>query len=406
MRVINKSITLSAMTVLLSACGGEGGSSSSEVMPTEGVSVNPDLVLINYIDDTTGFMVAIDSSKSTEVSNANGVELNPATGLFVYNGYVYTSGSLANDTVVKYSLNGDTFVHEGELSTGQNARVGSLIFASETKAYAIPLNLPELQIFNPSTMEKTGAIDLSSYAIGDADTNPNASSGVIREGKLYLALAQIDTMQTFKCQAGASVVIIDIESDTVEKHIQDDRACMSGTLEPNNGLVLDELGDIYVNNLGSYGYYPEFTAGYLRIPYGSDEFDPDYYFSTTSLTLEEVSGGSVSYLYREQYAGDGIVHGNFFVPALSSNPPDYVNDKNYLAYQVDLRNQTVTAVDIPATTGWSADSTVLDDGRIVFTRTADTGVGLYYFDPSSGTMTGDQTPSITTEGSPAWIKAL
>jgi hypothetical protein len=390
------------LTLVLTACGGGGSDNDSGTSK----SGQPDIVILNRIDDSTGFMVAMNGSTDTNVDNANGIELNPATGIQVHNGMVYTLGSLYSDDVVKYSLDGNIFTKEGEFSTGQGARAGSIFFIDDNKAYVVTYNTSDLLIFNPQSMSVTGAIDLSEYALGEDDTNPNASTGVIRDGKLYLALAQIDTFQTFRCQAGASVVIIDVETDSVEKHIQDDRACASGVLEPNGaGLIMDELGDIYVNNLGAYGYYPGLQAGYLRIKNGADEFDPDYYFSITDLELPEVPGETVSYSYRDTYGGDGIVYTNLFVPGLSSNPPDYANDKNYAAYAIDLRNQTVTALDIPNTAGWSASS-VMYGGRVMYGRSTDNGGGMYFYDPSSGTNIGDQTASITTEGTPIWMVNL
>lgn len=400
-RNLNRAL-LSVLVMLLASC-----SSSDSGNGGDGNSDQPDLVMMNMIDQETGFMSAFSSTADSTVSSARGVELDPATGIMTHDGHVYTVGSLNFDNVVKYSLDNGTFVKEGEFITGEGARAGSIFFISDSKAYVVAYHRPELIIFNPQTMQKTGAIDISSYAIGSAsDTNPNATGGVIRNGKLFLGLAQIDTFQTFYCQAGASMLIIDVATDTVEKHIQDSRACMSGALEPGTSIFMDELGDIYVNHYGSYGYYPGLTAGYLRIKAGAEEFDPNYFFSFTDLDLTgEVPGGKVSYLYRPSYAGDGVVYGNFWVPALSSNPPDYVNDKNYMAYKVDLRNKTVSAIDIPPSTGWSA-SNVVHDGNVIFARTTDAGAGLYFYDPSSGSTMGDQTPSITTDGNPVWIERL
>jgi hypothetical protein len=398
------SFALSAiLSLVLSACGGGGGGDNNSGSGT--TTSEPDMVIMNRIDDTTGFMVAFNGETATHVDNSTGVELNPATGIQINDGVIYTVGSRYSDDVVKYSLSDGVFTKQGEFSTGEGARAGSLIFTDDNKAYAITYFSSDLLIFNPQTMTVTGAIDLSEYALGEGDTNPNATGGVIRDGKLYLGLAQIDTMETFKCQAGASVVIIDVATDVVEKHIQDDRACLSGTLEPNTGIIMDELGDIYVNNFGAYGYYSGLQAGFLRIKNGADEFDPDYFFSITDLQLSEVPGGAVSYSYRDVYAGDGVIYSNLFVPGLTSNPPDYANDKNYMAYKIDLYNQTVTAIDLPATAGWSASS-VIYQGKVMYGRSTDDGAGMFMFDPSDGTMAGDQMPSITTEGSPVWMVNL
>ena len=400
-KVIKPEINSLASAVLialtLAACGSD--SDSPDYSRSTG---DADVVMINRIDDTTGFLVAADGLNSIEVTNGNGVELDPSSGIMTYNGIVYTTGSLTEDKVKKFVFDGQTFVKEGEFITGEGARAGSIIFVNETKAYVNTLFTPELIVFNPGDMTITNRIDLSPYALGENDTNPNATTGVIRDGKLYLGLAQIDTLETFKCQAGASLLIIDVATDTVEKHIQDDRACFTGALQPNSGLIMDELGDIYVNNDGAYGFYPGLKAGFLRIKNGADEFDPDYFFSITDLELPGVPGGAASYAYHTAYAGDGFAYANLSIPGLSSNPPDYVNDKSFLAYRIDLRNQTVTALDIPPTAGWAGDTVIYDD-RVIFGRSTDFGTGLFFYDPASGTDIGDQIPSITTQGSPVFL---
>lgn len=304
--------------------------------------------------------------------------------------------------MIKYRFDGTTFIDPIELDTGENSIPSNIIFLDDNKAYVVLLGTGELLVFDPSDMSSGGRIDLSSYALGDGDTNPEPSSGVIRDGKLYLALAQIDNLVTWKCQAGASVLIIDIVTDMVEKHIQDDRACLSGPVEPSHGLVLDELGDIYVNQQGSFGFYPGLVAGYLRIKNGTDEFDPDYFFNLSALNLPGVPGEATSNSYHDIYDRDGLLYTNLAIPALVSNPPDFVNDKNLMPYRLDLRNQTATALDMPATVNWAGEVMKYGD-KIVFGMLTATGTGLFSYDPSSGTDIGDQQPFITTEGSPVWI---
>ncbi|MGD9212386.1 MAG: hypothetical protein PVI90_16515, partial [Desulfobacteraceae bacterium] len=156
-------------------------------------------------------------------------------------------------------------------------------------------------------------------------------------------------------------------------------------------------GDIYVNNTGSFGYYPNQNAGYLRINSGEDEFDPDYYFSITDLTGLDVAGGVASYAYNDAYLSNGQVYTNLFIPALTSNPPDYANDKNYQPYMLDLYNQTATKLDMPATIGWSTDL-IKYNGDIIFGLTTVNGSGLY--------RPGESTPFLTTEGTPFFISSF
>jgi len=383
-------------SVGLSGCGSDSDSSPSAGSGSQ----NIDTIVINRVDSKTGFMVGMDSTTDTTVGNGNGVELlSPSAGVFVYNKKVFVTDSLSGDSITRYAVKDGSFVKEAKLSTGQNVQPGSIIWVNDTKAYVTTYQTGELLVINPQDMTITKRMDLSDYALGEGDTNPEPSSGVIRDGKLFLGLFQVDNFTSVKCQGGASVLIIDAATDEVEKHLQDDRTCSSGMLEPNKGLYLDEVGDIYVPNIAGYGYYPGTNSGFLRIRNGAEEFDPDYYFSVSDLTITGVPGEKASYPYQGIYAADGILYSNLYLPGLSSNPPDYVKDKNYKLFKLDLRNQTATAIDVPNTAGWAADMSI-KDGKLLLGRLANAGQGLFWYDPSDGTLKGDQTPSITTAGSP------
>lgn len=394
-----KKMALSCLiAATLNACSSDSGSGDSDTG-----SKTPDLVAVTRIDNETGFIVAIDGKNDTEIKNTHGLEINPSTGVFTQGKFVYTTGSLGSDKIAKYSFDGKNFQLEHELTTGEGVLPSSLIFVNETKAYLTLVKAGELAVINPQDLSITKRLDLSAYALGEGDNNPEPSSGVIRDGKLFLGLSQIDSFQTYKCQGGASVLIIDVASDRVEKHIQDPRACSSGTPEPSEGLILDEIGDIYVINSGAFGYYPGLKSGYLKIKNGAQEFDQNYFFNITDLALSGVPGERAAYPYREYYAGDGQVYANMMIPGLTSSPPNYAEDKNYLAYRLDLRNQTTTKIDVPPTTGWSASIVEYRD-KIIFASETNQGRGLFYYDPSSGTDTGDQSPSLISEGGIVSIK--
>lgn len=399
---INRQISL--LAALIGSLALAGCSSSSGGGGPGETAAGADLVTVARIDDTTGFMVAIDGQNDTAVTNANGIELNPTTGIATYNNFVYTLGSFGANKVAKYAFDGTVFTKVAEVDTGENSLPADMIFADDTKAYVNLVSTGELLVVDPGDLSIKKRIDLSAYALGEGDNSPEPSDGVIRDGKLYLALAQVDSIQTIQCQGGASVLIIDVATDTVEKHLQDERTCSTGRMQPSGGLILDELGDIYVPNLAGYGFHPGKVSGFLRIKNGAEAFDPDYFFPVTGMETN-LPDMPAAYSYLDEYAGDGLLYSTLFIPALSSNPPDFVNDKNYIPYRLDLRNKTATRIDIPATVGWAA-SVIKYKDKIIFGLLTDDGAGLYRYDPASGTDTGDQTPYITTEGSPTWLAAF
>ncbi|MFH2066848.1 MAG: hypothetical protein ABIK15_16740 [Pseudomonadota bacterium] len=392
-------------TLLLSAMMMTAGCSDSDdnsgVLPHQ--SDSSDLVVSNRIDDQTGFVNMVDGTTDRNITNANGVEINPGCGVFVYNGFIYTTGSRNNDKITKYAVQSDnslTKVAETVVYESGGSIPTNFIFVDDAKAYVTLAGIGELLTVNPTDLSITKRIDLSPYALdengatGGSDTNPEASGGVIRDDKLYLALGQIVNFTTFYCRGKASVLIIDTATDAVLKHITDERTCCSGVISPNHGLTMDENGDIYVNNTASFGYYPGLTAGYLRINNGEDEFDPDYFFSVTDLQNLDVPGNVASYAYNEAYFSGGLLYTTLFIPALTSNPPDYVNDKNFQPYVMDLYNRTATKLDMPSSIGWSIDC-INYNGEIVYGLSTINGTGLY--------RAGESTPFITTEGNPFFL---
>ena len=96
--------------------------------------------------------------------------------------------------------------------------VGHLEKVSDTKAYLPLYGQGIVWIINPKTMEKTGEINLTQYAHGD--TNPEPAMGLIRDGKYYLCLTQVDSgkgWQPYADYQQSDVAIIDIQTDKVEK---------------------------------------------------------------------------------------------------------------------------------------------------------------------------------------------
>jgi hypothetical protein len=397
-------ITMILFNILIVVAGCGGGSSGG------GGGVTPvgqaDLAVVTRIDDTTGFITLVNGAVDTGVSNANGMETHPSAGLFSYNGHLYTTGSMNDDQLIMYAVNSDnslTKVAETTVYEGGGSIPTNITFVNDTKAYLELPGVGQLVVFNPQDLTILNRIDLSAYAMdadgefGGDDINPEPSGGIIRDGKFYLALGQFDTFSSWRCRGKASLLIIDTATDEILKHISDDRTCTSGITSPNPGLVLDENGDIYVVNSASYGYYPGTNAGILRINNGEDDFDPDYYFSITDLNDLDVPGGMASYAYNNIYLSNGDLYTTLFIPGLTSNPPDYVNDKNFVPYVLNLWDQTATKLDMEASNGWSTHLVKYND-EVVYGLTTANGTGLYY--------ANENMPFVTLEGNPFTMVCL
>lgn len=273
----------------------------------------------------------------------------------------------------------------------------SLIFASDSKAYIPCAMSGELVIINPETMEKTGIIDLSSYAIGgDTDISPEPTTGIIRDDILYVCLAQDKAM--YQPHAGSHIVLINVKTDAVIKTISDDRATMSSGYYPFLAPVIDEKGDIYIYNVGGFGSALE---GFLRINKGEQDFDPDYYFSIRSINIPNVAGNASDYIYTKVYAESGIVYGYLNIPANYTDMENPMNNKTMQPFKIDLYNKSITKLDFQASLMAATGLCVSGDNVVFGMESQGAGYSVYNYKTDSY-----ENVKIKTQGTPFEIKSL
>lgn len=410
LKTVTSIISLTATLTLI----GCGGSSDKKGTPS-GNEGTADLIVSTLIDQETGFVNAV-SGSSPAINNDKGLEINPSAGVFSYNGFVYTSGSLSDNKIAKYSVQADNslkLIKEINTLESGYAMPTTFTFVNEKKAYIPLAGVGELLDINLEDFSIRERINLSEYAmsegavLGGEDTNPEPSSAVIRDGKLYLALGQVNvlghTQGAYMCRGKASLLIIDIKSNVVEKHITDDRTCTSGAISPGTYLALADNGDIYVNNTASFGYHLTKPPGYLRIKAGESDFDPSYFFNLRELDLTgdfpdmNPSVAVPSYAYKEQYHAGKLYLTMFIVGLTTEDPNDFIANKNYQPYVFDLANKTATKLDMLATNGWSAN-VGLYKNQVIYAKATENANGLY--------RVNEKTPFMTTVGQPLHVMDL
>ena len=85
----------------------------------------------------------------------------------------------------------------GVLSVGNGTDAWDIVFVNTDKAYVSRLGSPKLLIINPTTLQITGEIDLSSLVKPtDSDGSPDPAYMLIRNGMVYVALRHIDFKQS------------------------------------------------------------------------------------------------------------------------------------------------------------------------------------------------------------------
>jgi hypothetical protein len=318
----------------------------------------------------------------------------------VYNNEVYLIEARSGDKIKKYTRNMDGILtNVGNLTMPAASFPYCIAFESATKAYVSLGNTGKIAIINPSDMTRTGAIDLTSYALGDASPDPGVMA--YKDGKLYVACLQ--TSDGYTSSHPAQLLIIDLANNNQVTSITDQRSTYASNASSAGSMFFDENGDLYVLCMGSWGFIPGQKCGFLRVRNGETRFDPSYFFNITDYAIANIPGGHLDYLHRMEYAGNGIVYGTGNIPALMSNPPDYVRDKTFGAFRVDINNQVIAKLDIPYSNGYAA-CVMPYDNKVYYGMSSNTGVGIYSFDPA--TNAASNGPVVSTQGDPSILASF
>ena len=319
---------------------------------------------------------------------------------FVHGGKVYVTDT---EHLYKYIPKDGILVQEGNtMLFPSGAKATYITFLSEKKAYVSCLGLGKVWIIDPSSMTKTGEIDLSGYSLGKlaGDNNPEPCASIIRDGILYVTLCQLKS--AYSCEKGAHIALIDTKTDKPIKMISDPRATMASSMTPAGDPFVDEKGDIYFYCVAMFGYQPGVKEGFLRIKKGEQDFDNSYCFTLADVNLEGVKGNRTSYAYNKVYGGNGKVYGYLNIPGAASNPPDYVHDKSFQAFEINLYDKTCKKMDLDGTTGWAA-SVCKSGDDIVFGMSTDKGTGYFVYHMKDGSY---EKLKVKVSGAPYMLHEL
>ena len=283
--------------------------------------------------------------------------------------------------------------------------VGHLEKVSDTKAYLPLYGQGVVWIINPKTMEKTGEIALNQYAHGD--TNPEPAMGLIRDGKYYVCLNQVDSGQGWQPYADyqqSDVAIIDIQTDKVEKIASEKATGLTFPTRPmsqcSGMLFTNEAGDLYAATVGYFGFNPNNTkCGFICIPKGATEFDTNRSWDISTTPIEGYEHKAATVI-NTQYIGNNKVAAYVGIRELNGQNP-YIA-KNVMAVIIDLSAKTIKKIDgIPFSDGHSIAIGKLEN-KAVFAAFGTDKAGLFTFDPTTGAV----QQVLSTVGNPAYFHAF
>ena len=279
-------------------------------------------------------------------------------------------------------------------------------FASEKEAY-FHMGKMEIHKYSPYIMrylqdEDGEAIKLNFQKELDAYFERSGTSEEInstktlrdiicRDDKLFatFSLSTHPMYTIFNITTRIHVAVIDLTTFTLEKIISKDNCAFAGDdYGHNQGMIIDEKGDLYILTLGNHGNLGDIegvnvaeNAKIIRIPHGKTDFD-DYELNlgvATGLASGESNTACArGFIYTEQgkaftlvidKAGSGI--GDDTSQGATNGPWYY--GSVYRWCQVDLYSKTATIIeDLYPTAGHKACAGVYDqDGTVILATYTD-----------------------------------
>jgi hypothetical protein len=380
--------SLLALILLVSACGDEDA-------PRTTNTGAPRFAVVANVEKSA-FVGVWDGELSGQYDNSSAFEVSTYPELYVSGRNLIVPQNNSSDEVLRFVLGDDgKLTPQGSLRADPQSQPAAVIFASPEKGYVSCMYSGKVIAFDPNSMTKLGELDFTGKGFGvddgmTEDDNPDPGAMALRDGKLYVTLAQ--KKNQVLSHPGMYVAILDAATDTIQEVVNDTRFAQSGG--EMDRIYLDEVGDLYVYGAASYGFDPTQSHGFLRIRHGESAFDPEYAFDLGALELD-VPGGRIDYLNHLIYERNGVVYAFANVPGLASNPPDYVNDHTFQAVEVNLYEKTVKLLPLPYSNGYSG--TIAMDGQtLIAAIAAREGVGFYTYDRATGTASS--RPRVTTVG--------
>ena len=210
-------IAFSAM--LVGVIGLTSCNKNDEPTPTP-QEVQQHFAFVHYVDKSA-YVGTFSDLTPQATDNKKAFEFGFGCYLFAKGNTVLVPEGKFGDKIHKFTrgVHGE-LIKAGTMTFEQMAQPGEINFVDEQRAYIALHGRGKIALINTSTLQKEDEIDLSSYAV--QDNNPDPGCNVIRDGKIYVALNQLNSPHTSVPGTGAEVAIIDLKTKKTEV-IKDNR---------------------------------------------------------------------------------------------------------------------------------------------------------------------------------------
>ena len=373
-----KILALSAMAVLTAACEND-----DPVTPqTGGVFI---CTTVPSPDGMSGsaYMRLIQDMSEASYDNSNSIPTSYTVPPIIRGENIFDmpAGSNESNTIKKYTFEGGVLQLKGSLVAPANSMPID-IETKDSKGYIALRGVGQILVINHESMTTVKTIDITTYGIGDQ--NPDPTCLLIRDNYLFVALQQIQGGYIPNPERPAvDILVIDLETEEPVKMITDDTSGMTWPASgiDQNSLFMDDDKNIYVS---CFGGMTMSKSGFLRIKNGETEFDKDYRFILSDISIAGESN-KLNYLSSVVYYKNNKAYGVANIPAYFSNPsaPDYFHDRFSLPVEIDLSAKTMKSVGLPRSNGYGVVSGIYNN-LIVFGLATDNDNGFYTYDAVMG----------------------
>ena len=400
-----------ALMALVSSCSHNDEPTPTPNKPTE--KAFKGIIFATGITNPEGnsgsvYMQSLPDMVPGNYDNSNGIPVGFGTAPIVAkSGNIYVLPDYMGNTkaeITRYRIYSDNKWHKkGALQIPPKAAACCVTELNSEKAYVSLQGLGSIIVFNPTTMTRIAEIDLN--GLKQADTNVSPASMVIRDGKLFVGLNQMNA-QYMPARNNIELAVIDTKTDKMEKHIVNTSLGMSFATRPIDpgSIFIDENNDIYINCIGSFGFIPQFHGGIARIKNGTTEIDSDYCIRLDKTEVKGLPTKFADFFSTFYYAGNGKVYTYVNSFALDSkgieNP--YISFTN-MPVVVDLKQktmETIKGMDISNPQGIAISK---HKNLIVFGSSNKKANGFYTYDPTTKKVAG---PIMHVKGNPSFFHSF
>lgn len=300
--------SLTNATLLLALAALSGCAAEEEKEP-EGVGEGPIYAVMYEIYDDTGSNAYLSLLSSLDIDAVDPSTAREYIGgrayMQAYNGWVFV-GEPGAPTVHRYSVSASGALEDEQTISFANYGLDagvidawSLEFISPTKAYLFDWREGTHIVWDPTAMTISGEISPPAEFLREG-LSMDGSPAIVRGDRMYRSIFWAD-YDTATYSTDHILAVYDVENDELIETITETR-CPA----PGNLTHADEAGNLYFSNwiwpIAGTLLNDAPQSCVLRIPVGSDTFDP-----TWTLSYAELSGGHEGAMFTHLGEDQGLV---------------------------------------------------------------------------------------------------